>query len=94
MKINEEISIMEILFLPKFKRQYRKLPEYVKRDVIGKENIFRKNPFDPSLKTHKLHGKLNNCWAFSVNYNIRIIFKFVNKKTVRFFSIGSHDIYE
>jgi len=58
-----------------------------------KENIFRENPFDSRLKTHKLHGDLAGRWAFSISFSHRIIFTFADKKTVRFHDIGGHDIY-
>ena len=35
---------------------------------------FQNNVFEPSLKTHKLSGKLKDYWSFSVEYDLRIIF--------------------
>lgn len=49
---------MRILYLPKFAKQYRKLPANIKNLAEEREKIFRKNPFDTRLKTHKLHGEL------------------------------------
>jgi len=34
-------------------------------------------PFNPRLKTHKLKGNLQDSWACSAGYDLRIIFKFV-----------------
>ncbi|HFC76985.1 MAG TPA: type II toxin-antitoxin system mRNA interferase toxin, RelE/StbE family [Candidatus Moranbacteria bacterium] len=84
---------MKILYLTKFARQFKKLPKSIKKSAVEKEKIFRKNPFDKSLKTHKLHGHLKSFWAFSVDSKNRIIFDFQDKNTVRFYSIGNHDIY-
>ncbi len=86
---------MKILYLPKFAKQYKKLPIKVKDLAEEKEKVFRKNPSDSRLKTHKLHGKLSSFLVFSINYEYRIIFDFVDKKknVVRFYSIGKHDIY-
>ncbi|MFH1979820.1 MAG: hypothetical protein ABII99_02115 [Patescibacteria group bacterium] len=47
---------MKILYLPKFTKQYKKLPNKIKKLSEIKEIIFRNNPFDPKLKTHKLQG--------------------------------------
>lgn len=58
-----------------------------------KEKIFRINFGDESLKTHKLHGKLKDFWAFSVDNDYRIIFEFVDANTVYFHTVGRHDIY-
>lgn len=85
---------MKILYLPKFAREYKKLPKEIQELSEKKEEIFRENPFDKKLKTHKLHGPIKNFWAFSVNHKYRIIFDFLNKNTARFYSVGDHDIYE
>lgn len=85
---------MQIYYLPKFERQYKKLPVQIKRLVKEKEQIFRQNPFDSRLKTHKLHGVLDGWWAFRVDYTYRLIFDFIDAEKVRFYSVGDHDIYE
>ncbi len=87
---------MKIIYTSKFEREYRKLSEYIKKEAEEKENIFRKNPFDPKLKTHKLHGRLHEFWSFSVDYKYRIVFEISKKdnKTFYFHSISNHDIYE
>ena len=84
---------MEIEYSPKFKKRFQKLPREVKEEAILREKLFRKNPFDPKLKTHKLHGPLKEYWAFSISYNYRIGFTFVTGKLVRFHDVGTHDIY-
>lgn len=85
---------MKIIFSAKFKRRYKKLPKHIRQSVIKKGILFQKNPFNPSLKTHKLHGRFNSFWAFSVNYDTRIIFEFKNKKTILLHTIGKHNVYE
>ena len=85
---------MKISYASKFVRQLRKLPKELQRLAIRRENIFRQNPFDPRLKTHKLSGRLDGLYAFSVDYSYRVIFRFLDRKTVRFYEIGDHDIYD
>ncbi|OGY91158.1 MAG: hypothetical protein A3B30_00030 [Candidatus Komeilibacteria bacterium RIFCSPLOWO2_01_FULL_52_15] len=86
---------MEISYGSKFTREYKKLPEAVKRAAEELEATFRKDPFDPQLKTHKLKGRLDGFLSFSIGYKYRIIFEFgKDKKTVYFHSVGDHDIYE
>lgn len=85
---------MEILYSPKFARQYKKLPDEIKLLAEKKELIFRKDPFDPRLKTHKLSGTLESFYAFSVDHSNRIIFDFKTQQIARFYQIGSHDIYD
>ena len=87
---------MIIQYSPTFKRLYRKLQEEVKISTERKEKIFRDNPFDSRLKTHKLHGRLAGLFSFSINIKYRIIFEFdvSDKNIVHFHAIGTHDIYE
>jgi mRNA-degrading endonuclease YafQ of YafQ-DinJ toxin-antitoxin module len=85
---------MEIRYSPKFGRQYKKLPQGIKARAEKREVLFRKNPFDPRLKTHKLHGSQEEFMSFSIDYSYRIIFEFIDASTVVFYEIGKHDIYE
>ena len=78
----------------KFLKQFKKLPKSVKIKSVQVEKIFRKNPFDPKLKTHKLHGSMKDYWAFSINYSYRIGFTFVDAQHIRFHAVGTHDIYK
>lgn len=85
---------MNIVYSPKFLREYKRLPVEIKLLIESKGAIFRCNPFDFRLKTHRLHGRLTDLWAFSVNYHYRIIFEFVDGNTVELHTVGNHDIYE
>jgi len=85
---------MEIRYSPKFKRQYKKLSKEVKTRAEKMEAVFRKDPFDPRLKTHKLHGSEEGFMSFSVDYSCRIIFEFYDAETAIFYEVGTHDIYE
>jgi len=85
---------MKIFYSPHFERQYKKLPSVLQVLAEKREKIFRKNPFDPRLKTHKLKGRLGEFWSFSVDFKYRIIFEFIENGDVRMHSIGDHDIYD
>lgn len=86
---------MEIVYSSKFIREYKKLPDNIKDIAEQQETLFRKNPFDPKLKTHKLNGKLQDFLSFSIGYKYRIIFELSkDKKTAYFHSAGDHDIYQ
>ncbi|MBM3257773.1 MAG: type II toxin-antitoxin system mRNA interferase toxin, RelE/StbE family [Candidatus Nealsonbacteria bacterium] len=84
---------MKIIYSPQFLREYRSLPLDLKKKAEFKEKVFRKNPFDKRLKTHKLGGKLADFWSFSIDYRYRIIFEFKDEKTIIFHIIGDHSIY-
>jgi len=85
---------MRIHYTPKFHKQYYKLNSDTQNLTDIKINLFKKTPFDPKLKIHKLHGNLSEFWAFSINYEYRIIVHFIDKGQVVFRSVGKHDIYD
>ena len=85
---------MEIEYSPEFARCFKKLSHELKLIALKKEKIFRKNYLDSRLKTHKLHGKLSGKLAFWIDFKNRIIFSFIDSKKVRFYSVGSHDVYK
>ena len=43
------------------------------------------------LRTHKLSGKLEGRWAFSVDDDCRVVFEFIGEDHVLLIDIGSHD---
>jgi len=83
-----------IFYTPKFVKTYKKIPVKIKLLAEKKEKIFFANPHDPRLNTHALTGELNGSWSFSVNYQYRIVFNFIEKNNVIFIVIGTHDIYK
>ena len=50
------------------------------------------NPFHPSLRLHKLKGKLSDLYSVSINISYRICIDFIiqDKKTIPI-DIGKHD---
>lgn len=85
---------MRIYYSSKFEREYKKLPKGIKELAEEKELIFRKEPFDARLNTHKLSGPLKGYWAFSIDRKYRIVFEFAAKDAVWFHSVGDHSIYQ
>ena len=87
------MKIKHFYYSSSFQRAFKQLSEEIQKKATKREKIFFQDPFNPSLKTHKLKGKLKNYWSFSVNYNYRIVFKFLNGNKVGFIAIGTHSIY-
>jgi mRNA-degrading endonuclease YafQ of YafQ-DinJ toxin-antitoxin module len=85
---------VEVSFSPSFKRAFKRR---IKGDTEAearfwqKSDQFKANPFDPSLKTHKLSGKFKEYWSFSVEYDQRVLFYFNKDENAVFVDIGSHD---
>jgi mRNA-degrading endonuclease YafQ of YafQ-DinJ toxin-antitoxin module len=53
--------------------------------------VFRQDPFDARLKTHRLAGKLEQYWAFSIAYDCRVVFRFLSDNRVLLANIGTHE---
>ena len=77
-----------------FKRIYKKKVknnEELKKRFWETMKLFLQEPFNTHLRTHKLTGKLEGLWAFSVTYDCRVIFKFIDKDKILLIDIGGHD---
>lgn len=77
-----------------FDKHYQRLPKEIKEQAKLKEKIFREDPFHPLLRTHKLHGKDQDAWAFWITRSYRVKFMFLSDQAILFLDIGTHDIYE
>ena len=77
----------------RFKRSYKKMPAKIKKDFSEKIITFQENPFEPSLKTHKLKGGLSDYYSFYLKDGYRVLVDFVEKDSILLVNIGSHDDY-
>ena len=86
---------MTIYIYPRYRRSFNNLNSQLQRLADERVEIFRRNPFDSRLETHRLHGTLKKQWSFSVDQRYRILFEFLGKKKdeVVFLDIGDHSIY-
>lgn len=85
--------IGRIFYSSDFVKQFRNLPEAVKKLAAKKEKMFRNNPLHPSLRFHALKGKLSGLFSISITLNFRIIFRREKNGDIVFISVGKHDIY-
>lgn len=87
---------MTIYYSGRFQRNYRHFDPQIQRAAEKRVAMFRRNPLDPRLKTHPLHGILKNHWSFSIDAPHRILFEFANdqRTEVIFLDIGNHLIYQ
>lgn len=51
---------------------------------------FKKNPQDTRLQNHALLNRMLGKFAFSITGDIRIVYEWIGKNTVRFLAIGGH----
>lgn len=78
-----------------FKKAVRRRPEL---QAKAKETLrlLADDPFNPTLRTHKLKGELTGAWACMVDYDYRILFEFVKnqeygEEEILLLTIGTHD---
>ena len=86
--------MIKIIYHRKFYKSLKRIPISVIEILQKKEDIFKNNPFDERIRTHKLNGIYKERWSFSINYTYRVIFKFQTKQLVEFIDIGTHEIYK
>ena len=86
---------MEIAFSESFKKSFKKRIKLSATENIFwlRLELFANNPFDATLKTHKLSGKLKGLYTFSIEYDLRIIFYFTKDNPAKavFVDIGNHN---
>ena len=86
--------MIELIWDEGFKKRLKRLlknNEFLKSKFEEKIEIFCLNPYDQRLKTHKLSGNLKDLWALRVDYDCRIIFKFISESEVLLIDIVGHD---
>ena len=88
------MKIKQIYYSNKFAKCFKKINQKDRLLIDKREKIFKQNPFDPKLKTHKLTGKLKEFWAFSITHSERIMFAFIEDNSVMFLEVGGHEIYK
>lgn len=89
------ILVTDSKFKRRFKRLVKRSPQ-LQDKVLETLEILSKDPFTPSLKSHKLTGQLDGLWACSVAHDCRIVFTFkqdskTGKNCIVLVDIGSHD---
>jgi toxin HigB-1 len=85
----------EIVFTPEYNRRagkfFRKHADLISQyeKVLG---LLELDPFHPSLRLHKLLGKLSELHSVSINIHYRLTVEFlVHGKTITPVDVGSHD---
>ncbi|MGB3650270.1 MAG: type II toxin-antitoxin system mRNA interferase toxin, RelE/StbE family [Rivularia sp. (in: cyanobacteria)] len=88
-----------LVWSAKFVRQFKRLTKkntQIRIQIEKTLELLIEDPFDSSLRTHKLKGTLDKVWSCSVDYDIRILFEFVidpesGEEEIFLLTLGSHD---
>ncbi len=80
-----------------FWKSFYALPSSQKQSVRAAWTVFRENPFDARLGTHKIHRLSSvlkkTVHAVVIEGDLRVVF-YIEGDVVFTFGIGSHDIYK
>jgi mRNA interferase YafQ len=81
---------MRVISSSHFMRRARKLKP--PRDELLRAALrrFAADPRDPLLRTHKLKGALADYWAFSIDDDLRVLFRW-DGEICFLVDLGSHD---
>ena len=81
---------MRVAVSSRFLRRAKKLKEPQASMLRAALRRFGAAPQDPVLRTRKLKGELADYWAFSVDDNLRVVFRW-NGDEAFLVNLGSHD---
>jgi mRNA interferase YafQ len=74
----------------RFLRRAKKLKDPQASMLRAALRRFATDPRDPLLRTHKLRGELTEYWAFSVDDDLRVVFRW-DGATAFLVNVGTHD---
>lgn len=81
---------MNVTASSRFLRRAKKLREPHAEMLRAALRRFAADPQDPLLRTHRLKGELAGCWAFSVDEDLRVLFRWEGDEAF-LVNLGSHD---
>ena len=81
---------MTIRYLPKFKKQYKKLPTKMQTQFDERVQLFAIDPTSPKLKVHPLKGKYAGYWSMNLSGDLRALYIMDGDTIVIFALIGTH----
>jgi addiction module RelE/StbE family toxin len=81
---------MIVQYLPKFKKQYKKLPQRFQEQFDERVRLFTIDPTHPKLRAHPLKGELAGYWSMNVNGDIRALYIMQGETIIIFALIGSY----
>jgi mRNA interferase YafQ len=87
------VLLRSSVFIRNAKKIIKKQPELA-ANIQATLELLVSDPFEPSLRTHKLKGDLKDSYACSAGYDLRIIFKFVEhekERAILLEAMGNHD---
>jgi len=79
-----------IQYLPKFKKQYNKLPPKLQQQFDDRLRPFIDDRTDPRLRVHPLKGKYSGYWSMNISGDLRALYLEQGETIIIFALIGTH----
>ncbi|MCX6755888.1 MAG: type II toxin-antitoxin system mRNA interferase toxin, RelE/StbE family [Candidatus Nomurabacteria bacterium] len=77
-----------------FKKDYKKLPPKIKKQLGIRIEIFKLNQFDRILNNHAVHHPYTGCRSINITGDLRALYEVDGDKLI-FIRIGTHsELYE
>jgi len=80
-------------FIRAARRIVKKNPQ-LGQDLSRALETLEQDAFHPSLRSHKLKGRLEGSWACSAGYDLRVLFRFVHheeSEAILLLTVGGHE---
>lgn len=81
---------MTVHYSRRFKRQHKKLPQYIKTRAKDRIQVFLNDEFDPLLNNHALSGEYLNCRSIDITGDYRLMYERYEDGTINLVAIGTH----
>jgi len=81
---------VRLAFTPRLGRRARKLTALQRALLRAALRRFAVDLRDPVLRSHRLRGELDGYWAFTVDYDLRVLFR-RDGDVATLVSLGTHD---
>ena len=81
---------MTIQYTPKFKKQYKKLPDKLQHQFDERLRLFVKDPSNPVLRVHPLKGSYSGYWSMNISGDLRALYLKKSDELIIFALIGTH----
>ena len=85
--------MVQVTYTPKFIRAYKKLVPGLQAEVKQAIELFTEKANHDRLHVHKLSGRMEGRYSFSVNYKTRVVFRFLPDDRALLLVVGDHSIY-
>ncbi|MEK7561175.1 MAG: type II toxin-antitoxin system mRNA interferase toxin, RelE/StbE family [Patescibacteria group bacterium] len=81
---------MKVLFHDAFKKQYKKLHASEKKKWKERRDLFMKDPYDPILRNHALHGQYRDYRSIDITGDLRALYRPIKNEAAFFILIDTH----